>query len=126
MTDPKDLADTELSGAVAVEVMKWVAWPYPAPKPPWPTAKPERFSPDAVHWYNDPPPYATDIAAAIEVFEKVCGEAEDRYSMLVRDSNDPPSWECAFTGNSGDFVEAATAPRAICEAALLWARSRDA
>ena len=62
-----------------------------------------------------PPPYSTDIKAAWEIVEHVGGHSS--WSMYWLGGPDEKKfWRVCIIGN--EYVDAPTAPRAICEAFL--------
>ncbi len=112
-------SDDALSEAVAVEVMGWRR----LPNGTWAYG-----SEDAPLAGVIVAPFATDIALAMEVFEKVTGEP--LHEGFINHTDD--GWLVGILVGGGpmyDLDSAPTAssdtvPRAICEAALLWARAR--
>ncbi len=133
-TEIKDMDDGQLSEAVAVEVMGWAEYQKASLDlrgHTWSVLVP----PEGCK--HDTPPYATDIAAAMEVFEKVrqmgahCYiwaspklqhiEGHRPFRAMVATDDD-----ISLRHQKGDvFIEDPNRlPRGICEAALLWARSR--
>jgi hypothetical protein len=84
-------------------------------------------------------PYPTDIAAAMEVIPRMLTEFKVRCEMEFWSPGLGQCWRITFYDQSGELVGQAVAdsfadggwdhvnqglPRAICEAALLWARAR--
>lgn len=67
------------------------------------------------HCLTAVPSYATDIAAAWQVVEKMRG---DGYTFGLWGGADDDPWEADFSDRPIDWTQARTAPRAICEAAL--------
>jgi hypothetical protein len=68
------------------------------------------IDPDWVKLKNLCPHYSTDIAAAWELVEKM------KYFTLYRGDG---YWECEYSGQYLESIDAETAPLAICRAALL-------
>ena len=130
------MTDAELSEAVAVEVMGWLddTERGGAPKTTWAFWRvPEQKGDLGTFWHFRPPSYATDIAAAMEVFEKISVDPNNTHFLRRCWPNGDlaaPRWAVLSDKNGWvDWVGvsvADTLSRAICEAALLWARSRDA
>lgn len=138
-TDPKDMTDAELSEAVAV-FMGWRAGvPHLGgdPKDTW--RSPDELEREVYNKGQQHPAYASDIAAAMEVFAKVgdddhpiehTGEATAKLHRYAP-ADGEYDWSASFMVTDierEDFryveVISSTAARAICEAALLWARGR--
>lgn len=71
---------------------------------------------DDVAWFNDPPRYSTDIAAAWEVFE--ASEKEWRMDIISRDSDNRDGWIVGSYDPDRVISKGRTAPLAICLAAL--------
>ncbi len=122
MKAPSDMTDRELDVAVAVEVMGWKRGePWGNGNGPWIiNGKVDDF----VSW-NTTPRYSTDIAAAWEVLAKFPSVEQRIECVLIwRDDERQAGWYCRIGEHHNAPAYAATAPRAICLAALAAVRGR--